>query len=210
MKKIALVIISILLLSGLAYGKEAPKDGIIKEYYGSGQLKSVTNKEDGTVKNYNENGQLEYEGIFKDKDSESGIYKTYESGRLKQESGFKFEGEDIKRDGIYKIYYESGQLKTETNFKNDKEEGTAKKYYENGQVEIEMNYRNGKIEGVVKNYYESGQLEKLINFRNGKQNGIAKEFNESGQLMREVIYKDGKLIEQKDYDGEGNLVSRRG
>lgn len=120
MKKITLVIISILFLSGLAYGQEASKDGIIKEYYESGQLKSEVNKKDSTVKNYNESGQLAYEAIFKDKDFINGIYKTYESGQLKEEKGFKFEKEDIKVNGIFKEYYVSGKLKIEENYKDGK------------------------------------------------------------------------------------------
>jgi len=61
MKKIALVIISILFLSGLVYSQEAPKDGIIKEHYESGQLKSEGSYKEGELtdsKGYDEKGKL--------------------------------------------------------------------------------------------------------------------------------------------------------
>jgi len=69
MKKIALVIISILFLSGVAYGQEESKDGVIKEYYESGKLKSEANykngKKDGIEKLYYDSGQLMSERNFK-------------------------------------------------------------------------------------------------------------------------------------------------
>ena len=96
MKKIALVIISILVLGGLASGKETPKDGIIKEFY--------------------ENGQLQDERNFKD-GMQEGISKTYfESGQIDSEVMYK----NNLKEGLGKFYYESGKLKSEANYKDGK------------------------------------------------------------------------------------------
>jgi len=117
MKKIALVIISIFLLSGLAHGKEPAKPGSYdREYHASGQLKFEFVINDPTdseaegiavTKGYYENGRLEYEIIAKDGNLEYGIFKDYyKNGKLKELRSFK----NDEYHGLYISYNKNGQL----------------------------------------------------------------------------------------------------
>ena len=69
MKKTALVIVTLLVLCGLAYGQEAQKNGIQKEYYESGELREEMpykkGKLNGNRKTYYPNGQLLMEVTYK-------------------------------------------------------------------------------------------------------------------------------------------------
>jgi len=105
MRKTELLITSILLLTSLAYGQEAPEGGINKEYYESGQLKYELIPKDGEgagiAKGYYESGQLKYEVIFKDLNN--GTYKEYyKNGLLKLEEDFNGYNDfkDIQHEGI--------------------------------------------------------------------------------------------------------------
>jgi len=96
MKKIALVFISILFLSGLAYSQEVPEDGIIKKYFDSGQLMSEFTYENGL------------------RDGVARLY--YRNGHIRAEINFK----NDKEDGISKEYYYNGNVMFEFNMKNGK------------------------------------------------------------------------------------------
>ena len=137
MKERALVLISILFLSGSAYGQEGSKAGVYdREYYKSGQLRYemiINGPEDGesegiaVSKGYYENGQLEYEVIAKDGNVEYGIYKEY---------------------------YRNGQLKELNHFKNDEYHGICLSYNERGQLLRVVIYEDGRIIDWKNYHYE--------------------------------------------------------
>jgi antitoxin component YwqK of YwqJK toxin-antitoxin module len=138
-------------------------DGLIKEYYESGNLKEEMNFKNG-----------KREGISR---------WYYESGVLKGERNFK-EGE---LDGIIKWYYDTGSLGTEFNYKKGKLEGLTKLYWENGNLKAEHYYENGKREGLNKQYYNSGELRFIYTFKNGRR--ISKEtYDRSGNLTSKINY----------------------
>jgi len=128
MKKIVLVIISTLLLSGLAYSKEPAKPGTYsREYHASGQLKYefiINDPKDDEAegiaisRGFYENGRVEYEVIAKDGNAEYGIFKDY---------------------------YKNGQLKALRSFKNDEYHGIYISYNENGQLVFIGIYEDGKL-----------------------------------------------------------------
>jgi len=128
MKKTAIVTLSILLLSGLAYSKEPSKPGTYdREYHASGQLKYefiINDPRDDEAegiavsKGYYENGRLEFEIIAKDGNLEYGIYKDY---------------------------YKNGQLKALRSFKNENYHGIYISYNENGQLVFIGIYEDGKL-----------------------------------------------------------------
>ena len=104
-------------------GKE---DGVQKDWYDDGQLRSESNykdgKSEGVQKWWYENGQLEFEGNYKD-GKKHGKETWWNNGQVVKEENYK----DGKLDGKYTEWYgyENGQIKTETNYKNGKGDGAA-------------------------------------------------------------------------------------
>src|SRR3989339_556527 len=101
-------------------------DGIIRQYYDSGNIFMETNyknnRQDGIIKLYYENGKLMSEGYIKENKSE-GISKTYnEDGLVMEESNYK----NGKLDGISKAYYESGKIMYNEKYKRDSKIDTIK------------------------------------------------------------------------------------
>ncbi len=148
-----------------------PINGILKEYYKSGELKFESlykdGKGDGISKKYYKSGGLEIEAPFRDNKLD-GIYKGYyESGELEIESLYK----DGKLDGISKRYYKSGELKYETPHKDDKLNGTGKYYLKSGFICKEIVYKNNKaISGFI--YTENGKKREITNAHLQKINKI--------------------------------------
>ena len=169
MRKIALVIISILFLSGLAYGQEAPKDGIFKEYYESGEILKETMYKDyqknGLEKHYFKNGRLMHD-------------EWYENGRLKYT--IKYDEKGVLKEGLEKLYYENGKIMEESMYKNGKLEGLGKDYfYESDQIQSEKMYKNGEqIDG--KYFYEDGGIFSSSTYKDGKKLNI-KYYDEAGK-----------------------------
>jgi len=133
MKKTTLVIVTLLVMCGLAYGQEVQKNGIEKKYFESGELKEEMpykkGKIDGTRKKYHMNGQVSLE-------------VTYRNGEIV---------------GPKKTYYENGQLKSETLYQNSQKEGDYTEYYENGEIRRIHTYKNRKLVHK-KTFDEKGKL----------------------------------------------------
>jgi antitoxin component YwqK of YwqJK toxin-antitoxin module len=109
-------------------------EGMMKEYYISGNIMSETNWK---------NGEL------------NGLSKDYsEDGILEDETNYK----DGKEDGIWRNYYNDGTICSESSYKNDELNGLSKDYYEDGTLQSEENYKNGKLDGISKSYDEKGNL----------------------------------------------------
>jgi len=72
-----------------------------------------------------------------------------------------------------------------------------------------LSYGNDVPEGVIrKAYFDSGVLKvNEGNYMGENFNGFHIELYETGKLKSEEEYKDGKLIDRKEYDEEGNIVS---
>lgn len=156
-------------------------DGIVKEYYESGKLKSEWNYK---------NGKLE------------GICKTYyESGELM----FKYNYKEGKQDGITRSYYRNGRLKYEYKYRDGKLEGTIKKYYRNGKLAFEWNYKDGKREGITKSYYRSGSQRAEWNYGDNRLDGITRIYYENGGIQYIDTYKNGQKVNRKAYDSKGKL-----
>ena len=112
--------------------KDNKKEGIWKEYYDNGNLKSeityVSNKPDGYAKLYYESVKLSEEGIWK----------------------------GVKWVGNYKYYHENGKIAIEGDWKDGKEAGVIKEYYPDGTLKTEKNFNDGKLdESSVKTYTQS-------------------------------------------------------
>ncbi len=145
--------------------KDGKKEGIWKEYYKNGNLKSeitfTNNKPDGYAKLYYENGKLSEEGNWKGT-KWIGNYKYYhENGKPKYEFVFTNDG---KRSGKQKYYHENGKIAIEGDWKDGKEAGLIKEYYPDGSIKSEKNFADGKLdEATVKNYAQNETHEKADN-----------------------------------------------
>ena len=120
MKKITIMVITLVVLCGLVYGQEVPENGVHKEYYENGQLKAEMNYKDGKL----------------DGDKK----KYYENGQLKTEMTYK----DGKLEGAIRKYYISGQVLLETIYEDGKIAGEGKEFYENGKIRYLDTYRNSR------------------------------------------------------------------
>ena len=179
---------------------------VARESWDKNGNRKVTGKiPDGVVKEYYESGELKVKAIMKDGKLE-GVRKTYhKNGKLRSKSNYK----SGVLDGIAESYYESGKLRTKSNFVNGKLEGVDKEYYESGKLKAEKTAQNGKWAGMEKEYYENGKLKYESNYRNGEIESISKMYYESGELWLESKYKYAQLYNEKEYDKKGNLISER-
>jgi len=122
MKKIAIfAILLLLIIYNVDLGQEPPKNGIHKEYFANGKLRSEVNYKSGKT-----------EGLQR-------IY--YENGNLKIEMNWK----NGKKNGVAKGYYESGELKDVVESKNNQPHGMSKHYYMDGSLKAEATWLNGKM-----------------------------------------------------------------
>ncbi len=110
-------------------------------------------------------------------------------------------------DGTVKGYDESGRLEYECNYKDNKLEGVIRVYYESGKLMNEWNYKNNKLNGLTKWYSENGTLVRQFSYKDGIREGMTKKFYENGGIWSIKTYKNGKLINRKEYDTEGNLMT---
>lgn len=132
-------------------------DGIIREYYDSGELMA----------------EVQYKN-----DRLDGIARTYHrTGILYQENHYN----DGLEDGISKTFYENGQLKFEKNYKNG-ELGAVKYFSLEGKLTGESSYKDGEIFSQ-KLFNEFGDIEYEINFNNSKP--ISKKTYGNGKVVLE-------------------------
>ena len=137
MKKLILIFV-MLGAAGFFTSVSADEDSVFKvkeAYYESGQLESSgeVSFDDGVyqgiLKEYYENGKLKSETNFRDGKINGIVRDYYESGQLLSEANFK----DGKADGLRKKYYENGTLESEVSFKDGKEI-SRKEYDKKGKL----------------------------------------------------------------------------
>lgn len=121
----------------------APTNGVIKRYYGSGELKTETpytgGEKNGVEKVYMKSGMLVLETPYA-KGKKSGVERWYhKSGKLMAEVPYR----NGKKNGVEKIYYESGELKLKAPYTDGKKNGAEKWYYKSGEL-MESPYTNGR------------------------------------------------------------------
>ena len=95
---------------------------------------------------------------------------------------FQHNPESRAEDGLWRVWHENGQLWTEGNYKDGKLDGLHRRWYDDGQLRWEYNYKDGELDGLFRSWHENGQRAYVIN------------------------YKDGKLISEKIWDEDANLI----
>ena len=200
MKKLILLLLFIPLVS---FGQT--KDGEIKTYYESGELKSTGNYvnglEQGEYKFYYESGQLKMEGVYADIDSlefllgkviwQKGSSRDYYVGVTFE--GVYFDDEKNKidayrkatekpiKDGKWIYYYESGKIEKEEFYEDNLILKTIY-YSEKGfkTSKIEYGLKEGWLLAEETKYYKNGTI-KSEDF-GGYEGSYSAKYYENGQM----------------------------
>ncbi|MEM9856854.1 MAG: toxin-antitoxin system YwqK family antitoxin [Bacteroidota bacterium] len=157
--------------------KKGAKEGLVKQYYPGGNIKSEITYKDG-----------QRHGLAK---------RYYKSGKLHQEINYF---NNIK-DGEAKTYYQSGKLYQLTPYENGYIQGYRLKYREDGRLMAEVPYHFGEpcqgmieylLNGKRKRQYPS--IEVLNKDQLQKKNKYTLQFTMS-EKMQKVQFYEGTLDE---------------
>lgn len=120
---------------------------------------------DGIIREYYETGELQYEWLYRH-GQRNGLFKGYfENGVLKGEYRYK---NDVL-EGESKEYYPNGVLHISVMFKNGLRHGPIKSYTEKGQLLADGFFNKGQKEGVFTIYYENGVIHIRDQYKSGKR-----------------------------------------
>ncbi|MCB9234394.1 MAG: toxin-antitoxin system YwqK family antitoxin [Bacteroidia bacterium] len=189
-------------------------DGIWRQWYANGRLRSQSVYENGRLEGLqelwypegNKQGEIHYKNGVKD--GISTFWNEYgrKSGEIPYQNGqihgtkrswnkegiLTMEvdyGED-KLNGRRRIWYETGELRSEENFQEGILEGQAKYYFLNGNLEMAGNYHLGEKDGYWEHFYENGLKDAAGNYRANDRWGEWSLWTCSGQLVK-VKYEAG-------------------
>lgn len=222
MAKLFSAIVLSLFLCGIGFADEAIKDGVKKEYYPNGKLKSEAKykngKENGFKREYAEDGLLLTEIIYED-----GVWRDhkdyFEGGKIVHHS-------TNSKDGIFHgtNYYANGQMMQDYEDHNNRNI-FMREYYPSGKLAAEILYnKNGKETETA--YDEQGNVIKdglrveyhpvtmmpigQTPYKDGKRNGVAVISLSGGEdkSKLEQVFKDGKVVEERNYNKDGHLIKK--
>jgi antitoxin component YwqK of YwqJK toxin-antitoxin module len=168
------------------------KEGLWREYYYNGRLKSIggykNDLKNGDWKNYYNNGKLDQEYTCtpaKGGGWESTPIVAFDS------SGNKLDIGDYKNGkGVKKEYYPNGKLENETAYSGKGMKAYFKYYGQDGCTVREEYYKVDEENGVWKDYYDSGKLEKQYVYRHRILNGPSIFYRKNGKIQMKGKLKD--------------------
>ena len=167
---------------GMPKAGDTIPDGIIKEYYENGRVKTIRTYKQGVP-----------EGI-------SQFY--YDNG----DPMFTHNYSNGNKDGLSRWYYRNGMVKYEYEYKGGLLDGMIYKYYQSGKLAAAWTYRNGKREGTTTSYNRDGSIKAEWNYRSDTLDGISRIFYDSGGIQYIDTYRTGRKINRKAYDNRGKLA----
>jgi len=192
------------------------EQGLWKEFYENGGLKSEGNYKDGKREKqwsyYFANGQAEQTGEYI-KGKPSGEWKKYFSdGKLNRDEFYENGKEngimteltrdsvviargnyvDGKKDGVWN-FNNNGYI-AEGKFLEDKEDGMWKQYATDKRVIFEGSFVDGQENGEHTYYYEDGHIKELQQWRLGIREGTWKKYDAAGNLIIEITYSGGNEV----------------
>ena len=130
----------------------------------------------------------------------SGPKKTYyPNGQLEREINYLngvFEGK-------FKIYSAEGKLVDNLVFKAGKKDGSQKYFYNEGSLMRTENWAAGVKDGEFKAFYIQGNVQSVEFYKRGQKEGLFLEYYPDQKLKRKAIYKKDVLIEDHQYDEDG-------
>ena len=171
--------------------------GMVKEYYETGELKAEIIYQQGNIESKREflkNGKLERETRYlEDKKYETHI-EYYSTGELFRERPLI----NGKLEGLEKEYYQNGKLKAQRNYKEGKRHGNASGYYINGNLQGDWEFSEGvPVKATI--FFSSGEkwLEHTDFDKAGRLNGVSKEYNKEGHFVARRYYKDDVMVKRE-------------
>jgi len=201
--------------------EEGKREGLWKEYYLNGVLKSVGEYSDGKRigdwKFYHSNGQVEQIGSYTRDGKEDGIWTWYyPDGQLLREEGYYLgmldgssieydeygqivsEGEYIEdyKEGFWKFNY--GDLREEGEYLNGWRHGLWKTFYPDGIVSFEGKFIDDNPNGKHTWYWSDGSKKTEGNFIMGLKDGEWLKYSIDGNTFISIYYENGI---EKRYDG---------
>lgn len=189
------------------YYKADQLDGYSKIYYAGGQLSEEGNytlgRKNGVFKLYFPNGNLQNETVYKDNIMEGPFKDYYEDGKGKGEGNYKLN----VFNGLLKQYAPDGMLANEMTYTLGELNGPARQYFSSGKLSYEGNFQYNTQHGPYKGYYENGRVREEGKYYFGQQDGVVKFYRDNGILEGEETYKKDVLVDVKNYDAAGNLIT---
>ena len=197
MKKIQLLIISIIVSLTINAQNVGQKGGVVKNYV------DINGNKQGFWQKKYYNGKLKYEGVFKN-NKPVGDFKRYnDKGELISIQNFK-ENNNQSTVTFYDVY---GKVET-TGYYYNKQKDSVWNYYENDTIlMLQENFYRGKKNGLNTFYYKNGNICEIVNWKDGVKNGKNKKYYLNGKLRIEMNYENG-LCEGKfsSYNDAGILL----
>lgn len=208
------------------YDKEGNRNGLQKEYFRNGKVKSTGYYKEGkreglftfyffsggiSQEDWYEKGELKISKNYA-KDGRLKSYQKYEEGYLYEEFYFAENGE-ISDHLIMNAGSQELELREGHQFaiakgimKNGGKDGIWKYYRGKDAVSGESEYVNGILSGTRKLYHSTGKIQSLEYFVNGSKDSIAFYYNELGQIESEKNYNlDEEQGIEKYYYADGKL-----
>lgn len=194
---------------------EGKKEGIWREYYDNGKVKSehhYTNDQlDGYQKDYNQTGNLVLKQLYND----GKVVDLGKNDTLNIEERLEFDDQKrvIKRGyyqnnipvGIHREYNTDGSVKNSFTYDNDghivsqgivkddgSREGKWEYYFEDGEVKSSGLYENNRQQGEWKYFFKGGTNEQIGSFNRGVLNGRWDWFYPDGKKLRIENFERGK------------------
>ena len=215
MKKILSFVVLGLIFCSFSFAAEIIRDGIKKEYFPNGKVKSETTYKDGKPNGpsttYFENGKKDSEIAYENGVPVGRGIFYFADGNLREEVAYL----DGLNDVRIRDYYLNKNLYLASHKQNGRWVEATQEYAPNGLPLKEVFFdENGGIkeekvydsdgnplkDGILVQYYPNGQASMETPYRDGQANGIGKQYNEEGKAVAEIVYKDGKEISRKEYD----------
>jgi antitoxin component YwqK of YwqJK toxin-antitoxin module len=119
-------------------------------------------------------------------------------------TGYNFDGERVVYDGEY------GQQVCEMcDIRAVPITGLVYELYDNGNIQYYNMYIEGIKNGDDVSFYESGNIKSFGSMYKSTRHGKTICWYENGQIKSEANYKYGFIVDQKEWDENGNLVEDR-
>jgi antitoxin component YwqK of YwqJK toxin-antitoxin module len=197
--------------------KDGEVDGLWLIWHENGQKMAEANwkgrKIEGSAKYWNSKGEpvdslkeaniKPEESVAETKPKTEGV--NYDDIEYREDI-YYVKGSDTPYTGKSYRLHPNGQKELEENFKDGKRDGLFVGWYENGQKRSEGNYKDGEQYGLYPTWHENGEKRSEVNIKDGLYDGLLTGWHDNGQKAHESNWKDGKIVSQKDWDEEGELI----
>jgi len=205
--------------------EEGKRQGLWKEYYPTGELKSQghysNSNQEGEWKFYFENQKVEVEGRYKNGKKEGAWYWYYPNSALLQEENWS----QGKLDGEFVEYNENGEITVKGEYIEGTEEGEwfytqgnaiekgvyydgmrtglwTTKWRENGTLISEIEYDQNLFHGKHNIYYPNGKIRETGKYSGGERVGIWLLYDNEGELLLTTVYDEGREVRWDEYKVE--------